>query len=167
MGVSLWLVMAPGYTRTTAHSNNRQPVLESVSVLPTSVQCGNTSVGTVTLNGFGASGGTVVSLSSSNAAAAVPSSVTVPSNQTIATFTLSTSGVNSPTTATITASLNGTSVTATLTVTPATLASLSLNPTSVIGGTSLTGAVTLSGPAGPEERLYRWQARHLPPFQAR
>jgi hypothetical protein len=128
--------------------------LSSLSLNPTSVIGGNSSTGTVTLSGAAPASGATVTLSSSNTAAAtVPSSVTVAAGATSATFTASTSAVAASTTVTITAAYGGASRSASLTVTPAappppTLSSLSLNPTSVVGGVqSSTGTVTLSGAA--------------------
>jgi Subtilase family len=96
------------------------PTLYSVAVNPTSVQGGNPSTGTVTLSGAAPSGGAVVGLSSSNAAAAtVPASVTVPAGGTTATFTATTSAVSASTPVTVSASYGGATKTATLTVTPA------------------------------------------------
>jgi hypothetical protein len=127
--------------------------LSSLSLNPTSVMGGNSSTGTVTLSGPAPAGGAQVTLSSSNtAAASVPSSVTVAAGATSASFTVSTSAVAASTTVTISASYRGATRSASLTVTPApppapTLSSLTLNPTSVTGGNSTTGTVTLSGPA--------------------
>ncbi len=128
--------------------------LSSLSLNPTSVTGGNSSTGTVTLSGPAPSGGAQVTLSSSNTgAASVPSSVTVAAGATSATFTVSTSAVTASSTVTISATYGGATRSASLTVTPAappalTLSSLSLNPTSVVGGMqSSTGTVTLSGPA--------------------
>src|SRR5262249_62429435 len=67
-----------------------------------------------------------------------------------ASFTVSTQAVAASTAATISASYGGTTRTASLTVTPppVTVSSLTLNPTSVVGGLqSSMGTVTLSGPA--------------------
>src|SRR5882757_6035932 len=131
--------------------------LSSVSLNPTSVTGGNSSTGTVTLSGAAPSGGAVVTLSSSNTAAArVPSSVTVVAGATSATFTVSTSAVAASTTVSISGTYGGATRSASLSVTPAppptpTLSSLTLNPTSVVGGTqSSTGTVMLTGaaPAG-------------------
>jgi hypothetical protein len=127
--------------------------LSSLSLNPTSVTGGNSSTGTVTLSRAAPAGGATVALSSSNTAAAtVPPSVTVAAGATSATFTVSTSAVAASTTVTISATYGGATRSASLTVTPApspppTLSSLTLNPTSVIGGTPSTGTVTLSGPA--------------------
>jgi len=128
--------------------------LSSLSLNPTSVTGGNSSTGTVTLSGPAPAGGAQVTLSSSNTTVArVPSSVTVGAGATTATFTVTTSAVATSTTVTISAAYGGVTKTASLTVTPApppppTLSSLTLNPSSVIGGAqSSTGRVTLSSPA--------------------
>jgi len=131
------------------------PTLSSLSLNPTNVVGGvQSSTGAVTLSGPAPTGGAIVALSSNNTTAArVPSSVTVAAGATSATFTVSTSAVTASTTVTISAAYGGTTRSASLTVTPAappapTLSSLSLNPTSVVGGMqSSTGTVTLSGAA--------------------
>jgi Domain of unknown function (DUF4082)/Putative Ig domain/Bacterial Ig domain len=127
------------------------PSLSSFAVNPTSVIGGTqSSTGTVTLSGPAPVGGAQVTLSSNNGAASVSSSVIVPAGATSATFTVSTSVVAMVTPVAISASYGGVTQTATLTVTPPplpTVSSVTLNPTSVIGGTSSTGTVTLSGPA--------------------
>ena len=131
--------------------------LSALSLNPTSVTGGNSSTGTVTLSGPAPAGGAQVTLSSSNTAAAqVPSSMTVAAGATTASFTVSTSAVSASTTVTISASYAGATRTAALTVVPAppppvSLSSLTLSPTSVVGGLqSSVGTVTLSGsaPAG-------------------
>ncbi len=128
--------------------------ISSLSMNPTSVAGGNSSTGTVTLSGAAPAGGAQVTLSRSNTTAAtVPSSVTVAGGATTATFTVSTNAVATSTTVTISAGYGGATRSASLTVTPApppppTLSSLTLSPTSVVGGAqSSTGTVTLSGPA--------------------
>ena len=127
--------------------------LSSLTLNPTSVTGGaQSSTGTVTLSGAAPTGGAVVALSSNNTSAArVPGSVTVAAGATTASFTVSTSAVIAPTTVTITATYGGTTKTATLTVKPVPLpivASLMLNPSSVVGGLqSSVGTVKLSAPA--------------------
>jgi hypothetical protein len=129
--------------------------LSAVSVSPTSVTGSTSAQGTVTLTAAAPAGGAVVSLSSSNTgAASVPASVTIAAGATSATFAVTTAAVTANTPVTVTATYNGTSTTATLTVTavppPVTLQSVSVNPTSVTGGTTSQGTVTLSSgaPAG-------------------
>ncbi len=111
---SQWRVATDGtFTQVT------YPVPASVSLNPTSVNSNSTATGTLTLNCPSPYGGTVVSLSSSNTAAATaPSSVTVAAGQTSATFVATSQAVSAATSVTITASYNGVSQTATLTVNP-------------------------------------------------
>jgi hypothetical protein len=81
-----------------------QPVRPaSVSINPQSLTGGSSASGSVTLNGVAPSGGLVVPLSSSIAAATVPASVTVPAGQSSATFQLTTTTVTADTSGTITA----------------------------------------------------------------
>ena len=62
--------------------------LSSLSVAPGNITTGSTATGTVSLNQPAPSGGAVVALSSSNAAAGVPASVTVPAGLSSATFSV-------------------------------------------------------------------------------
>src|SRR5436190_3950217 len=128
--------------------------LSTLSLNPTTVTGGDSSTGTVTLSGPAPSGGAQVALSSSDpSVATVPSSVTVAAGATSATFTVSTSTVTASTTVMISASYAGVTKAASLTVNPVpppppALSSLTLNPSTVIGGVqSSTGRVTLSAPA--------------------
>src|SRR3989440_97549 len=93
------------------------PTVSSLTLNPTSVTGGTqSSTGTVTLSGPAPAGGAQVMLSSSNAAASVPSSVTVPAGSSSATFTVNTSIVLISTSATISASYNSTTQTASLAI---------------------------------------------------
>jgi len=119
----------------------------SLTLDPPSVNGGTPSAGTVTLTGPAPKGGLVVSLSSSDPAALVPATVTVPEASTSATFTVTTIAVPQQVAATITASANGTSVTATLTVLAPALEKVVFAPASVPGGQSSTAPLTLTLPA--------------------
>jgi len=124
--------------------------LSSVSATPNPVVGGNPSTGTVTLMSAAPTGGALVSLSSASSAVTVPGNVSVSQGATSATFGIATSVVTTQTLATLSASYSGVTKTMTFTVNPAAaaaLATLSLNPTSVKGGTSATGTVTLTAPA--------------------
>lgn len=135
----------------TVNPGSSDPTVSSLILNPTSVSGGSSSTGAVTLSASAPSGGTVVTLSSSNTSvAAVPSSVTVAAGKTSATFTVGTQSVTTTTNVAITATLSSSSRQTTLTVTPGgavTLSSLTLNPTSVSGGSKSTGTITLSGAA--------------------
>src|SRR5262249_6456322 len=119
---------------------------------------GDGSFVTVVLSVPAPFGGALVGMSSSNpAVASLASSVTIPENSFAGSLPISTTAVSASTIVTITASYNNTTRTATLTVTPpaappppAALQSLALNPTSVVGGSSAQGTLTLTSgaPAG-------------------
>jgi VCBS repeat protein len=140
--------------RFTPQGTASAPALSALSLSPTSVVGGNTSQGTATLTSAAPSGGAMVTLSSSNTSATVPASVTIAAGATSRTFTVSTVSVAASTTATITGAFGGVSRSATLSVTPpaapAALSAVSVTPTSVTGGTSSQGRVTLTAaaPAG-------------------
>jgi hypothetical protein len=122
------------------------PVLSALAVSPASVTGGTASTGTATLNAPAPGGGAVVSLSSNAAAASVPASVTVAAGATSATFTVATTAVGVSTAATISGAYGSTQA-ASLTILPPVLSSLALSPTSVTGGSSSAGTLTLNGPA--------------------
>jgi hypothetical protein len=130
--------------------NDTPATLSSLSLTPASVIGGTSSpTGTVTLTFPAPAGGATVELSSSDAAATPPASVTVPAGSTSVTFAVSTSPVTVSTPVTISASYSGGTRTASLTVLPPSLSSMTLMPTSVVGGPlgSSTATVTLNGPA--------------------
>ena len=125
------------------------PILSSVTLNPTSVVGGSPSQGTVMLTAAAPASGAVVTLTSSNTAAAtVPGSVTIASGATSATFTITTSPVGTSTSSTISASYAGVTVPASLGVAPPPVASsVTLSPSSVVGGNSSQGTVTLTAAA--------------------
>jgi len=98
---------------------NAPPLLQSVSVSPTSVAGGSTATGTVFLSQpapLGEGQGIWVTLATSSSVATAPGVVNVPAGQTSANFTITTRTVSSSTPVTITA-LYDTSRSTTLTVT--------------------------------------------------
>jgi IPT/TIG domain-containing protein/putative pyrroloquinoline-quinone-binding quinoprotein len=131
--------------------------LSTFTLNPGTVAGGTASQGTVTLSAAAPSGGAIVSLTSSNSAAAqVPASVTVSGGKTTGSFIVSTSPVQAVTSVQLSAAYSGAIVSSVLSVQPAStplpatgpaLASLSLSPTTVRSGNSSQGTVTLSGPA--------------------
>jgi hypothetical protein len=126
------------------------PALTGLSVNPSSVTGGTPSTGTVTLGSAAPSGGVTVSLASRlPGSASVPATVTVPAGATSATFEVTTFPVDN-TTVELSATLSGTTQFAALSITRSAsvaLSALSLNPSSVAGGSSSTGTVTLSAAA--------------------
>ena len=85
------------------------------------------------------------STSSSDTAVQPPASVAVPANSSTANVTIPTTAVTSPHTVTLSATFGTTTLTQQVTVAPP--VQLTLNPTSVTGGTSVTGTITLAAVA--------------------
>ena len=120
----------------------------SLTLQPASVPGGNSSTGTVTFSAPAFTGGATVWMSSSDwNVASVSDPVTVPEGATTATFAVSTGAVSQPTSVTISGSYAGVTQSATLTLTPPALIAESLNASSVIGGATPAGTVTLDEPA--------------------
>jgi hypothetical protein len=130
------------------------PLPTAVALDPATVTGGASSQGTVTLSGRAPAGGIEINLSSDTpAVATVPRAVRVLADQTSATFEVKTGTVTQITEVVITARRAGVSQQQPpqqpLRVTPApvTLDLLRLSSTRVSVGDSVTGTVTLSGPA--------------------
>jgi hypothetical protein len=134
-------------------TNANGPSPSSLTLNPSTVVGGSSSIGMVTLSGPAPAGGVVVSLFS-YAPVTVPPSVTVPAGQVSASFTISTAPVTFGTVVGITAAVGCLVAQASLMVTTPppdpVLASLAVSPTSVTGGASSTGTATLTAaaPAG-------------------
>jgi uncharacterized protein (TIGR03790 family) len=94
------------------------PRLAGVGVSPSSVSGGNSVTGLVQLNERAPVGGLTVNLSSSSAAAVVPSTVTIPAGAVTAFFQVTTTAVGTTQSVTITATGLGAQRTATLTLNP-------------------------------------------------
>jgi hypothetical protein len=126
--------------------------ITALSLTPSSLAGGAKLSGLITLNATPGKGSSVIAkLTSSSKSVVVPASVTflVGSSQ---SFTATTSAVTAQTTATVTATLGSSSSQASVTLIPASLASVSVSPSSYQGGGKavVTGTVTLTGmaPAG-------------------
>jgi hypothetical protein len=119
----------------------------AITLTPTTVAGGATSAGRVTLFCPAQLGPITVSLSSSNGIATVPASVSIGVGSSFADFTVSTSSPANSTIVAISATLDRTQA-RNLTVTPSSvLTSVNLVLTSLTGGLSTTGTVTISAPA--------------------
>jgi trimeric autotransporter adhesin len=122
--------------------------LRSLTISPSAVTGGTNPTGTVTVTEAPAMGTSFsVQLTSSIASAQVSSTVVFLGGMTSKTFEIRTSGVNSARTAEIQASAGGIEKTASITINPPTLTAMSLIASQVVGGTPLSGTVTISGPA--------------------
>jgi WD40 repeat protein len=131
------------------------PQVAQVTVNPNSVVGGAKSTGTVTLNGNSGPKGLMVSLSSSGSVVSMPSKVTIPAGSNQASFAIQTSRVTYQTAVQIKAVSGSVSETTPLTLEPVQVSALNLNPTTVAGGETSQGTVTLNAPAGPTGALVR------------
>ncbi len=143
------------------------PSILSVTLSPVSVAGGAAISGTVTLSGSAPMGGVVVALSSNNGAVQVPATITVLFGQTMANFTATAISTPDAQNVTITASFEDSSKTATVALVPALLLTLSTDNT--VGGTDVTGTVTLGNPAPAGGALVTLQPSdfnvgRVPPF---
>jgi len=145
--ISYWSVDAHGNVET-AKSQQLEigSFLSTIAVTPQSVTGGALSVVTITLNGPAPVAGAVVKLSTSSAAAAAFStaSVTLAAGVQWATVPLSTFPVTSTTSLTLTAKY-GVSHTCHVTVVAPKLSTLKVSPSKVVGGSTSTGTITLTG----------------------
>ncbi len=121
----------------------------SVTLAPNSVLGGTSTTGTVNLNTNAPTGGLTVQLYTTTANASVPVSVTVPAGQKTATFTVTTVPVSANVLTQVVGKYLGVAKPATLTVQAAAVSTVTLNPTSVKGGTNSTLTIKLTGLAGP------------------
>lgn len=124
--------------------------LADVVLNPNSIDGGYSGSGQVRM-GSAVGTATVVNLASGSPSIVVlPLSVTVQSGQSTASFSVVTKGVGATVSVTVAASTNGITRTTTLEVKAVTaLSSLMVNPTTVVGGTTSTGTITLTQPAPP------------------
>jgi drug/metabolite transporter superfamily protein YnfA len=121
--------------------------LNTLALATSPVVGGNTVTGTVTLNAPAPTLGATVTLSDNLASTTLPASVIIPAGLTSKTFTITTTSVAASQIGTVTASYRGINKTAPLTVQPIALSALTLNTSDIGGGGTVTGTVTLNGPA--------------------
>lgn len=99
---------------------------------------------TITMDGIAPAGGMAFAVTDNSTAIQVPTTVTVPENATQTTFTAPTAVVTSSRTVVVTASANGVSKSCTIAIVGA---SLTLTPSTLVGGQGSIGAVTLTSNA--------------------
>ena len=135
-----------GVTVTTSLTV-RGPAPISVTLSPTSVAGGKSSVATITIEAPAPAGGVVVALSSSIPDATVPASVTIPAGAIKASVTVTTRPVLANVSASIRAAVNGVTKSGTLVIAAPVIRSVTFTPASVTGGLNTSGIVTLQSPA--------------------
>jgi hypothetical protein len=163
-GTKYWHVLstqgdsAPGVPANTAWSATRSfvvpstpPGVGSLAVTRDPAANGQTQTVYVQLTGPAPAGGAVVSLTSSDPAAApVPATYTVPAGVAFSGFSFQVGSVNVATQVTLTASINGTFASVSFIVQPVGLQSLTIAPSTITDGVAPTLIVMLNGqaPAG-------------------
>lgn len=123
------------------------PAIQNLTLTPSAVTGGASSTGRVTLNKPAPTGGTTVSLTDSSAAVSMKATVKIPAGSTDIAFLVSTTPVASTLNANVTAAVPGSALGATLAVRTAALAAVAITPSTVTGGASATGTLTLNGVA--------------------
>ena len=116
----------------------------SLSLAPSLVFGGDTSLGTVRLNKIASGSGFTVNLASSQSLAKVPATVVVPAGKQTASFDITTVPVSANTSASISAAGGGSSASYTLTIKVPVPKTVTFTPSRIAGGTSGTGTVTLT-----------------------
>ncbi len=140
-------VISAGSTPLQASLTIQPALPSSLTITPSSVIGGNAASGTITLNGLAEPGGVAASVSSNSAAVIVPSSAVVPGGSSSATFPITTTPVATPVEATVSATLRGQTREATISVAPSVLSTLTLEPSSLVGGNPSTATVRLENNA--------------------
>jgi len=120
--------------------------ISSFAISPVSVTGATQATGTVTL-AAALTKATTVKFTSSNAALPAPASINIAAGATTGTVTLSPIAVAVDTNVNVTATAGTSSKVAVLKVLEPRVATVTLTPASVVGGTSVVGAVTIDGRA--------------------
>lgn len=122
-----------GGVQVTAPLTVRAPGIQNFVIVPSTISGGGTAQGIVTLDNPAPVGGSLVTISSSSAAATVPTSINIPEGETVGVFNIDTLPTPITTFATITVTRGVTSAQAILTITPPNLGKLKLVPNTVRG----------------------------------
>jgi hypothetical protein len=124
--------------------------LISFTLDPTTIDPGQSSTGTVTINVPAATGGAVIGIASDNPIVTVPAQVVVPGGAAQATFQATASNVAlaNDTVVNITATRGPVNIVQQLTVL-ASEATLVISPNNVLGGNNASATISVPSPAGP------------------
>ena len=137
-----------GSTRTTTLTVTGSRI-DDVLVQPSSVVGGNDATGTISLSRPAPEEGLAIAIASSSEHAQVPPFIRVEGGQGEVAFPIHTSPVPAALEVTITASVDGEQGrNTTFVLLPPGIASIAFEPSALHGGSTTTGTVTLTGPAG-------------------
>jgi len=132
----------------TVWSLSTGPLVESFVVSPASVVGGTSAVGTITLATPAPARGAYVNIIPRGEGVGGSGTIAFSAGSTSASFPVPTTAVSVQSNGVLIAETGGGWQSAPLSVIPASLASVTLNPTAVVGGANSTATVTLNGPAG-------------------
>jgi len=126
-----------------------RPVLDVASLTPNPLHGGEALTFTVSLNEPAGYPGQTVTVTNTNPAVTLPGTVSFATGETTKTFNVVPSYVTTDTTGDVTTVLDGVTKTTSLTVLSHKVASLDVTPSTVIGGNSAVGTVTITSKAAP------------------
>jgi probable HAF family extracellular repeat protein len=142
----------PNTANNEITEENTAVSLAGLTLTPSTIPGGKVSLLRVNLTGPAPGGGATVKLASSNpAVASVPTSIYVLGAGTTRALNVIPKVVAAPTPVTISATYGGRTQTATLTIVPPVLSTMSLTPTTVIGGCGTSAAKVVLTGAAPAE----------------
>lgn len=120
----------------------------SFTIAPSGVVCGNSATGTVTLNAPALAGGITVNLVDNSEVIDCPPTATIPEGATSVSFAIPTLTTSATLQRQVVLTYKNQKMTRNLTVLTADIASLTVDPKTIKGGTSATATITLNGNAG-------------------
>jgi len=146
--VSFGILASDGGSNQSATLTVTGDSVTGLTLNPTTIGGSQTSTGTVTLSAAAPQGGWVVKLTSAVPSyVSVPASITIPQGSTTGTFTLTPKQLASNVTVGIYANDGNSQASSTITINGDSMASFTINPSTVVGGTGSTGTITLKAPA--------------------
>jgi|GEM_PF-2619929 len=123
------------------------PVINTIAIVPTTIQAGTSGTGTVNLTGLAPAGGITVTLTSSQPSVTIPASVTVAAGAQSATFPISTVSSTTQIAETIKGTTGTKSYSKSFYVSPTQVTSLVFDQSPITGGDAVTATVTIGAPA--------------------
>lgn len=126
-----------------------RPVLDVASLAPNPIHGGETLTFTVSLNEPAGFPGQTVTVTNTNPAVTLPGTVAFATGEKTKSFEVVPSYVTSDVEGTVTTTLDGVTKDSTLTVLSHKVSSIAVDPSTVIGGNSAVGTVTLTSKAAP------------------
>lgn len=127
----------------------RQLRPSALTVNPNPVWGGASAVGRIALDGLAGQGGQEVTITDNSSFVMVPATVTVPMSASAVTFNVTSTNPSSTQSVTLTGRIGAYTVTRVFVLNRVYAQSLTLQPSTVTGGSSSTATVTLNGPAPP------------------